>query len=65
MHAGPVPHWQSPDDEQVSAVVTSHGVHAPPTGPHAIGDCATQALAEQHPVVQDVASHVHAPPKHS
>ncbi len=66
LHAGPVPHWQVPLVEQLSAVVTLHVMHAPPLGPHAASDSVvTHTEPEQHPFGHEVALHTHVPLTHS
>ena len=62
-HCGPLPHRQSPRIEQVSARLGSHGMHARPPVPHAIGPESRQFGPEQQPLGQLPALHLlHAPP---
>lgn len=60
-HAEPVPQRHCPADEQLSAAPCTQAAHAAPGAPQVASDSAVQALPEQHPFGQDVASHKHDP----
>jgi len=58
-HGGLLPHWQVPAAEQVSAMVVSHAVQAPPPDPQADTDSLHVPSLAQHPA--QVESHTQAP----
>jgi hypothetical protein len=64
-HGGPLPHWQAPVAEQLSAIDESHVMHAPPLAPHVATDGMLHVPSvAQHPPGHDVESQMHVCPEH-
>ncbi len=60
-HAGLLPHWHAPVEEQLSVSPAGHAAHAAPGAAHAAVESVVQTLPAQHPVGHDVASQTQAP----
>ncbi len=52
LQAGPLPHWQAPLVEQVSARTTSHATQAAPLAPQVATERVWQVAPEQQPLAQ-------------
>lgn len=63
--AAPGPQVQTPDGEQVSASVATHGAQALPMAPQDVGDKAVHTFPVQQPVGHVLELHTQAPPEHA
>jgi hypothetical protein len=60
-HGAPVPHWQVPLAEHVSARTVSHATHVAPAAPQVPSARVLQVVPSQQPSGQDVESQTHWP----
>jgi hypothetical protein len=56
-----LPHWQTPDDEQLSDIVGSQVVQELPVIPHAVMPGVVHTLPAQQPLVHDTLSQTQLP----
>jgi hypothetical protein len=63
VHAGTLPHWHTPDEEQLSAVEGSHATHISPPTPQFGSPGVMHVVPEQHPLGHEVALQAHTPSK--
>jgi hypothetical protein len=61
-HAAPVPHRQTPSEEQLSAACAPHTTQVDPAEPHVASERSVHVDPVQHPLGQEVPSHTHRPP---